>query len=186
MSFLHVILFLLVLFLLIAASYEYYAYKTGVGTFPSMPAVRRKTADLLQKDAESRQIASYKVLDLGADSGQMARSIAKTMPHAQVTGIELSYVPWLRSVLRQRLFGPANLIFKRMDFWPYDCSGADAVVTYLSGKIMERVGEKLRRELKPGTIIVANTFPLRAGWEPLETITVRAPFKTDIFVYRQN
>ncbi|MDD5586022.1 MAG: class I SAM-dependent methyltransferase [Alphaproteobacteria bacterium] len=185
MSLFSVILLLLVLFLLIAASYEYYAWKTGVDTFPSMPAVRRKAIELLQKDSESRQIHSYTVLDLGSGSGQVSRHVAKAMPHAHVIGIELSFVPWLRSVLRQRLFGPANLEYKRLDFWPYDCSGADAVITYLPGKIMERAGKKLRKELKPGTLVVANTFPLRAGWEPFETFTLHAPFKTEVFVYRQ-
>ena len=179
-------LLFILLFLAIYATYEYYEYKTGVATFPTMPAIRRKTIEILRQDAVSCPAAKpYTVLDLGSGSGQMTWQIARALPNAHVTGVELAYVPWLRSVLRQRLFGPANLDYKRVDFWLYDCSAADAVVTYLPGKIMEQVGEKLHKELKPDTLVVANTFPLRAGWEPKETLTLRAPFKTRVFVYRQ-
>lgn len=179
-------LIFILLFLAIYATYEYYEYRTGVATFPSMPAIRRKTIEILRQDAATRPaVWPYIVLDLGAGSGQVSWRIARAMPEAHVTGVELAYIPWLRCVLRQRLFGPANLDYKRVDFWSYDCTKADAVITYLPGKIMERVGEKLRKELKPGTLVVANTFPLRAGWEPVETLTLRAPFKTKVFVYRQ-
>ena len=84
----------------------------------------------LRQDAVSCPAAKpYTVLDLGSGSGQMTWQIARALPNAHVTGVELAYVPWLRSVLRQRLFGPANLDYKRVDFWLYDCSAADAVVT---------------------------------------------------------
>jgi len=174
-------------FLALVLAYDYYEHKTGVPTFPSMPAVRRKIAGILKADAAKKPGARpYVIVDLGSGSGQLCSFLARSMPEAQVTGIELSYIPWLRSIIRQRMFGPGNLSFKRTDFWRYDLSNADAVVTYLPGKIMERVGEKLRKELKPGALVAASTFPLRAGWKPLETITVRAPLKTTIYVYRQD
>ncbi|NTU76637.1 MAG: class I SAM-dependent methyltransferase [Alphaproteobacteria bacterium] len=177
---------LLIIFIVIWASYEYYERQTGVPTFPSMPAARRKIIEILQADAAGRAAERpYNILDLGSGSGQISWHIARAMPSAQVVGIEISYVPWLRSVVRQKLFGPSNLAYKRVDFWPYDTSAAAAIVTYLPGKIMERVGKKLRAELKPQTLVVSNVFPLRADWEPLETMTVRVPFKTNLFVYRQ-
>jgi len=171
--------------LLIAAAYEYEESKTGVATFPTMPGVRRKIIEVLKKDFDSRPDRPFVILDLGSGSGQMTSRIARALPEVQVIGIESAYLPWLRSVLRQKVFGPSNLPYKRLDFWPYDCSGAAAVVTYLPGKIMERVGEKLRRELRPGALIIANTFPLRAGREPHEIIALRAPFKTNVYVYKQ-
>ncbi len=175
----------LIIVIAIAASYEYFETKTGVATFPTMPAVRKKIIELLQQDAKKSSSSPYVILDLGSGSGQMTSRIARAMPEAQVIGIEIAFIPWLRSVLRQRLFGPKNLTYKRLDFWTHDTSAASAVVTYLPGKIMERVGEKLRKELKPSTLVIANTFNLRADWEPIETITLYAPFKTNLFVYRQ-
>jgi SAM-dependent methyltransferase len=180
-----VTLVLLVLFFMAVASYDYYERKTGVPTFPTLPAVRKKMIELLQKDAEARPAHPYTVLDLGSGSGQLLAKIARAMPQARFIGIELSFIPWLRSVVRQRLFGPKNIEYKRLDFYGYDCSVADAVVTYLPGKVMERVGAKLRKELKPGTLIVTNGFALRADWQPIEAMTVGTLIKLKVFVYRQ-
>lgn len=173
-------------FLALAFAYGYYERKTGVPTFPTMPPVRRKIIEILKRDMAERPLRHYNILDLGSGSGQMTSRIARALPDANVTGIELSYIPWLRSVVSQKLFGPRNLAYLRLDFWAYDCSAADAVVTYLPGKIMERVGDKLRKELRSGTLIAANTFALRAGWKPVETFTLRAPLKTNVYVYRQS
>jgi len=174
---------LLVVFL----TYEYYERKTGVPTFPTMPPVRRRIATLLQAEQARTGQTPFRVLDLGSGSGQLGFRIARTIPAAEVTGIELSFVPWLRSVVRQRLWGVKNLTYLRQDFWPYDISQFDAVVTYLPGTIMERVGEKLHHELKPGTMVIANVFALRAGWEPVEALDIRFYlfFKTKLYVYRK-
>ncbi|MDD3287776.1 MAG: class I SAM-dependent methyltransferase [Alphaproteobacteria bacterium] len=179
----------LISFFIVVASYDYFEFKTGVPTFPTMPAVpavRRRMIEILKNDMETRKIKSHSIIDLGSGSGQLLWHIAKAMPKVRVVGVELSYIPWLRSVMRQRLFGPANLRYERLDFWPYDVSGFDAVITYLPGKIMERVGEKLNKELKPGTMVIANGFPLQAGWQPYETMTVRVPFKMKMFVYAKS
>jgi len=182
----YAILFLLVAFFVMWLSYEYFERQTGVPTWPTMPAVRRRMVAMLKKEAAARPAERpFVVYDLGSGSGQLGWQIARAMPEAKVIGIELSFIPFWRSVLRQKLFGPANVEYRRVDFWPYDVSGASAVVTYLPGKIMERVGEKLRAELKPGTLILANVFYLRAGWEPVETLTMPWPFRTKLFVYRQ-
>ena len=180
-----ILLALLIIFFIIVASYDYYEAQTGVPTFPTMPAVRRKMIELLKKDAQERGIKDYSVIDLGSGSGQLTWRLARAMPDAKFLGIELSYIPWWRSIMRQRLRGPHNLEYKRLDFWPFDISNASAIITYLPGKIMERVGQKLHKELKPGTLIIANGFYLRDGWEPLETLTVRVPFKMKVYIYRQ-
>jgi len=176
----------MVVFFALVASYDYYENKTGVPVFPSMPAVRKKIVALLRGDADQRKEARpYHVLDLGSGSGQLSRHIALALPEAQVTGIELSYIPWARSCAWQKLFGPRNLEYRRGDFWLCDIANADAVITYLPGKIMERVGEKLHRELRPDSLVIANTFPLRDSWIPEETMTLHAPFKTNLYLYRQ-
>ena len=168
-------------------TYEYYERKTGVPTFPTMPPVRRRIAAKLQAELKRTGQQPFRVLDLGSGSGQLGFTIARAIPAAAVTGIELSYIPWLRSVIRQRLWGVKNLTYLRQDFWPYDISQFDAVVTYLPGTIMEKVGDKLHRELKPGTLIIANVFALRAGWEPIESLDIKFYlfFKTKLFVYRK-
>jgi trans-aconitate methyltransferase len=166
-------------------SCEFYALKTGVPTVASFPSMRRKIIDILQKDFAAKPKATpYIIIDLGSGNGQLTWRIARALPDARVIGIELSVIPWLISALWQRLFGPANLEYRRADFWPYDCSRADAVVTYLTENIIDRVSQKLRDELKPGATVVANDVRLRGDWQPVETHdTGFLHFK--VFIYRQ-
>ena|ERR1700722_11906455 len=161
---------------------QFYNFKTGVPTVTSFPSARRKIADILQKEFSARD--NVTIIDLGSGNGQLSRRIARALPHAHVIGIELSMIPWLRSVLWQRMLGPANLTYKRIDFWPYDCSGADAVVTYLTENIIERVSQKLHRELKPGATVIANDVALHDGWVPVEIIETGF-LGLKIYVYRQ-
>jgi SAM-dependent methyltransferase len=172
---------LAVLFLLIL-SCEFYAFKTGVPTIASFPSARRAIIKILK--AKVPPGAPFTIIDLGSGSGQLARAIARALPNAYVTGVELSPVPWLRAVVWQKLFGPQNLAYARADFWAYDCRQADAVVLYLTENIIERMGEKLRRELKDGALVVANDTALRGDWQPIETVPTGF-LKFKIFVYRQ-
>ncbi|MDP9127358.1 MAG: class I SAM-dependent methyltransferase [Pseudomonadota bacterium] len=174
-----------VVLLPVIASYAYYNFKTGVPTFPTMPPMRKKMIEILQKDAETRSSRPYTIIDLGSGSGQLSRHIARSMPQARVIGIEVSYVPWLRSVIHRRLFGPSNVEYKRVDFWSYNVGHADAVVTYLMESLMERVSEKLRKELKTGAIVVASKFALRAGWKPYKTYDIGLPLPMRLSLYRQ-
>jgi len=179
-------LILLLIFCLFL-SCEYYAYKTGVPTIASFPSARRKIIEILQKDFAARAPAarSYTIVDLGSGGGQLSWHIARALPRAQVIGIEISWIPWLRSVLRQRLRGPSNLQYQRVDFWSYDCATADAVVTYLTENIIARVSKKLRRELKPGALVAANDVALRGDWQPIDSIPTGF-LKMQVFVYRQS
>ncbi len=165
-------------------SCEYYTWKTGVPTVASFPSARRQIIEILQKDFAAHTGGAYNIIDLGSGSGELCWHIARALPRARVIGVELSFVPWLRAVINQRLLGPRNLEYRRADFWSYDCSHADVIVTYLTENIIERVGEKLRRELKPGAMIAANDTPLRGDWRSIETVPTGF-LKMQIFIYRQ-
>lgn len=165
--------------------YEYAFNKTGVPTIATLPRIRRRMVAYLQRDTAAKAGHPYTVVDLGSGNGQLTRAIACAIPTAQIVGIEISWLPWLRSTLAQKLFGPANLTYQRRDFWDYDCSNADAVVMYLVGKKMEQAGAKLRRELKPGAMILSNRYALRGDWRPQEEIDIRTPLRSSLFMYRQ-
>lgn len=58
------------------------------------------------------------------------------------------------------------------------------VVTYLTENIIDRVGDKLWRELKTGAVVLANDTALRGDWTPVRTVETGF-MKMKIFVYRQ-
>ncbi len=171
--------------LFLGLSFTYYCLRTGVPTFPSMPVAREKIIDLLCADAALQgSELPYTVVDLGSGSGQLSWHIARAMPQAQVVGIELSFFPWARSVLWQKLTRQTNLRYLRVDFWTYDISETDAVLTYLMEAIMPRVSLKLRHELRSNALVISNKFPL-PGWKPQQVIPLQSAFSKQLLVYRQ-
>ena len=174
--------------LVLIASCEFYALKTGVPTVTSNPSARRKMIELLKAEAGLRtRERPFTILDLGSGTGKLTLEIGRALPSARVVGLEISLVPYLLSLLRQRIWGlfwgGKNVAYKRVDFWPYDLSGVDAVVIFINGSIRERMAAKLKADLPSGALIISNEMYL-PGWGPLATHAVGF-LKLKVVVYRQ-
>ena len=177
-----IVWYILLVILILVGITEWSTFRTGVPTLASFPPSRRKMIEVLEKEFAGRSI---EIIDLGSGNGQLATKIARALPNAQVTGIEISIVPWFISYLRRMVMGPSNVKFRRVNFFPFDCSKTDAVVVYLTGKVMEPVSAKLRKELKPGAIVLTNEIPLQGDWQPVEVIETGF-LNMKIYVYRQD
>lgn len=160
--------------------------RKNVPTLATSMAGRAKIAEILKAEAVAQTGKPYTIIDLGSGRGELTRSIARAVPQAKVIGIEMAKIPYWQSVLLQRIFGTENLSYLCLDFFPFDCSNVDAVVFYLSGPFARRVGEKLWKELKPGSLVISHTFALEAPWQPAEVLNFRSPFKETIYVYRKS
>ncbi len=170
--------------LLLIISCEYHAFKTGVPTLTSTPAVRRKMLELLKKEAAHRgQGKPFTILDLGSGTGKLTLDIAKALPKAHITGIEISIIPFWLSKIRKELWRDKRVAYKREDFWSYDLAGVDAVVIYMTAKIRDRMAVKLREDLPKGALIIINETHL-PDWTPVEIHEV-GMFKVKTVVYRQ-
>ncbi len=172
------------------AAYRFIAeltiYRNRVPTLATCYIARQKIAELIAHEYGTRDKSKpFNIVDLGSGRGELARCIAKKIPEAQVLGIETARFPFLESKLIQRLLGPKNLSFSRTDFWTFDCSNLDVIVMYLGPETSRRVGEKLAKELRPGSIIISHDYPLSGPWTPEDTITIWTPFKEELFVYRK-
>jgi hypothetical protein len=165
--------------------FELTVNRANVPTLGTSIVGRRKIAIILQREISLCAKKNYTILDLGSGRGELTRQIAKRNPNAVVIGIERTRIPYWRSTFMQRLWGLKNLSYQHCDFWPFDCSGIDAVVFYLTPRIAERAGKKLQKELKPGSVVISYMFPLLGAWTPVEVLTYRAPFKETIYVYRK-
>jgi SAM-dependent methyltransferase len=157
--------------------------RANIPTIATSFVGRRKIARLLHHEAETKQ--PYAIIDLGSGRGELTRVIAKSIPNARVTGIEIAHFPHLQAKFIQRWLGPSNLTYECLDFWTFDCSEIDAVVFFLTPNFAERVGEKLYRELKTGSIVISHTFPLRGHWVPLKIVNYYTPFKETIYLYKK-
>ena len=111
------------------------------------------------------------VYDLGSGDGRIVITAAQRFG-ARGVGIELD--PKLVGISQQvaREGGVADLVtFIEGDLFKSDISAATVVTLYLSNTVNMRLEPKLRRELRPGTRIVSQRFPIGA-WPPEQTVNV--------------
>lgn len=100
----------------------------------------------------------WRVLDLGSGTGSLLRPLARLRPHAIFHGIETAPGPYWLSRLLGRAH--ANLHFSRGSFWKPSWGDYDLVYAFLSPVPMAQLWEKATREMKPGAVLLSNTFPV--------------------------
>ncbi len=166
----------------------------GNPNIPTGAPFRRKIAEIVKAETENRGkkdgAQTFTVVDMGAGNGKLTRAIARAVPDARVIGLEFSPVAVLTARVMAFLTGFKNLTYVRGDFYAFDTGGVDAVVMYLAHHEMERMGQKLKKELPAGALIVLNTFPLKAGWGPYKEIEddgerALGPRQPKLYLYRK-
>jgi SAM-dependent methyltransferase len=108
------------------------------------------------------------VYDLGSGDGRIVITAAQKYG-ARGVGIELD--PRLVRISRETAIEGAvehKVAFLEGDLFAADISPATVVTLYLSTTVNMRLEPKLKRELKPGTRIVSQRFPI-GSWTPDET-----------------
>lgn len=96
------------------------------------------------------------VLDLGCGFGGVIVRIARARPHVRVTGLELAPIPSLVAWLR--LHRMPNAETTHGDFWKHDLARYDVVYAFLSPVAMAPLWRKARAQMKPGSLLVSNSF----------------------------
>lgn len=153
---------------------------TGASPVPTSGKVRAALLALAPERLPGG--AEGRVYELGAGWGGMALALARKYPDRQVTGYEISPVPWAVARLRQMVFGQSNLRIVFADYRRSDLSDAALVLCYLTPEPMEKLRVKLERELKPGALVLSNTFSVR-GWRPLDDKVCDDIYKSHVYLY---
>ncbi len=115
-----------------------------------------------------------RVLDGGCGKGDGLLALARTYPHAQLIGIEMSWplVLWSRWRCRQAKI-------QRADFWQAPWGDYALVYLFQRPESMPQALAKARSELRPGTWLVSLDFPL-----PGVAATKQWPFgRHTVFLY---
>ena len=115
--------------------------------------------------------------DLGCGDGRILFEAEKR--GYESIGYELSLYQYLKGLTKKK-FNRSKVKIIRKDFMGQDLSGADVVFTFLVGRVMPRVGEKLKNNLKKGTIVISYGFTI-AGWKPDEVLETKPSL---IYFYR--
>ena len=73
--------------------------------------------------------------------------------------------------------------FHYANFMKVPLHDADLIVCYLFPGGMSKLKPKLEEELKPGTVVISNTFAI-AGWTPVEVFHANDIYRSPIYVYK--
>lgn len=159
-----VIIFVFIVVLGLAVTVAY-GFIVGVPFVPTSPWTARSMVRL------ARLRGTEKVFDLGAGDGRILIELKRLHPAAVAAGYELSpVVYWLG---RLTIFlSRQNIRFFRQDVRMADLRDADMIFLYLFPRLLQELEDKFDRELRPGTVVISNTFrfPRR---QPVEVITLK-------------
>lgn len=170
-------MFASILFLIIQLGFFFFlfylclAFVTGAPYVPS----GNPTAEAMIRLAHIT--SGTTVYDLGSGDGRLLLLAAQK--GARAVGFEINPFLVLWSNLRA-LFSPYRKATKTIwkNFWRANVSGADVVFVYLLPWRMEALGKKLQKELKPGALVVSNSF-IFPGWRIL-----RQDPKAHVYVFQ--
>jgi SAM-dependent methyltransferase len=122
-----------------------------------------------------------RVLDIGSGTGAFVQALAALRPDDHITGIESAPAPFAISWLRAR--GQTHVVVRCGDFLAASWAEYDLVYAFLSPAPMARVWEKASREMKPGSLLVSNSFAI-PGREPDRVIDVEDRRHTRLLMFR--
>ena len=99
------------------------------------------------------------VYELGAGTARFLRAVEKRQPQAKLRGIEYSMIPYLfGKLLLKKEKSHIDLI--RKNLFNVNLKDADLIYLYLMPDMMEKLVEKLKKECRPGTMVVSYLFSM--------------------------
>ncbi len=158
----------------------FYEKKLNLPPVPSLPWVRPLIMKAIKKHTSAD--TAYKIAEVGSGWGGMIVHLLRHFKNAHVTGFEGSPLPRITSIIRLLPFGK-RVRLSGEDFFKVDLSEYDFIFCYLSPRHMAELEPKFKAELKPGTLIISNSFPM-PNWQPVDIYENWALFKIQVYIYK--
>lgn len=150
-----------------------------------LPTSRRATQALV-KVVKQYKPAAQNFYDVGCARGALSLAFKKALPNLDIHALDHSPVRIFFAKLKSKILR-RKIDFRRQNLFQVDLSQADIVYAYLWHDLMPPLEDKLRRELKPGAMVITNTshFPT---WQPFRKVITRPrtsqpPDFETLFVY---
>lgn len=171
---------LLVILIIIAVVNGIYGSLYKVVNMPSTPQTRRHIIDAItEKAGYDHDLVIY---ELGSGWGGLCRKMANAFPKADIRGFEISPVPFLFSWFIGLLDFRGRYAIRRQNIFHTDITDADIIVCYLSPYHMQRFERELMPDMKEGSRLYSQGFPLTHK-EADKVIDVPYSLEKRIFCY---
>lgn len=180
--YLAILVLIIVIGILIAFMIEFYRI-IFKGAAPYVRSSEKVINKILQEiDFKANSL----VYDLGCGDARFLRALVKKVK-IQAVGYEYFIIPYLLAK-GLNFFSGSKIKVYWQDFFKVDLSKADYVFCYLIPDEHIPLSIKFKKELKPGAIIIANTFKFK-DWQPEKIIIIDENKKTGlsskIYIYRK-
>lgn len=130
----------------------YWNSVSGVPLYLTNKATRAAIAEALPDKPGVRFI------DLGSGFGGPLIDLASRRPDGHFEGIESAPMPYAVTRARLLLQPRPNATARYGDFWTLDLASYDVVYCFLSPVPMPKLFDKAKREMRPGSLLISNTF----------------------------
>ncbi len=170
--------FFLGAFLVLLAVY-WSTFRTQVPLYLSSRRIWQAMELLLPTETPGK---NFTFMDLGSGIGGVLTHLAQARPDGRYFGVEAAPLPFLWSWLRIRLGGYRNCEVQWGSLWDCDLAQYDVVFAYLSPVPMDELWQKARREMRPGTVFISNTFAV-ADHPPQQTFTVDDLHHSTLYIW---
>lgn len=121
------------------------------------------------------------LIDLGCGDGRVLRMASKSYG-VNAIGYEVNLMAYIKA--RLLCMGDRNIQIKCKNFWNENLTAADVVFCYLYPDVMKRLSDKLRSDLKPGTVVASCNFAL-PGFRPQRVIRPGGALHSDpVYIYQ--
>lgn len=168
---------LLLAAILITISLIYSTIKLGISPMPSSNKAYSAMVEFVDLTGTKA------IIDLGSGWGNFVIRVAKQNPHRQVIGYEMSYLPWLTSILLKKVLRLKNLTLYRQNFYNINLPDASVLVCYLYPEAMEKIKNKLLLEQPNINFIISNNFAL-PSWQAYKIKSINDFYKSPIYLYK--
>ena len=141
----------------------------------------RRTIDAI--DALLPKAETFRFIDIGCGVASVLGPLSRRHPVAEFVGIESAPLPYALGGLRLWL---ANRRNARLDFgsmWDQSLAEYDIAYCFLSPAPMAALYEKARTEMKPGALLISNSFEV-PGHAPDEVVAVGDRRQTRLLLWR--
>ena len=147
---------LMALVLLAGASILWSTLRVGISPMPSS----QKACAAVMQLIESAKADNAPIVDLGSGWGSLVIRLAIKYPERKIIGYELSWLPWLVSVLAARCLRLNNLTVHRQNFLKAEWPIGAVLVCYLFPAGMDALEDQLAQRQSALAYLISNNFAL--------------------------